>query len=189
MLKYILKKKKYSPEEIEEYYNSSKFFKPRYFPIRKKLTRREKLERIRQSAHKTYLKHKEKHIKWQRAWELRNPEKVKEYAKKTFSKWWKKKKSKEWMRKWMKEYYYKHHEKFLSGSATYKLKEYIINKSCKLCKANQDLQIHHEIYPIKKDEIIKAIEEGKIYYLCKKCHREIHKIFNSKETTTFSKDL
>ncbi len=39
-----------------------------------------------------------------------------------------------------------------------------------MCGAKRDLQIHHEIYPLTIDKTIEAIEEGKICYVCTKCH-------------------
>jgi len=45
-----------------------------------------------------------------------------------------------------------------------------LKKECKVCGAKRDLQIHHEIYPLTIDKTIEAIEEGKICYVCTKCH-------------------
>lgn len=44
---------------------------------------------------------------------------------------------------------------------------------CNKCNNKNNLEIHHSIYPIEQKEIIKAINEGKIYYLCKICHGKI----------------
>ncbi len=41
---------------------------------------------------------------------------------------------------------------------------------CIKCNAMQNLQLHHEIYPIKWDEIEIAIKEGQIYNVCIPCH-------------------
>lgn len=51
----------------------------------------------------------------------------------------------------------------------------IKNISCKVCKKEKDLEIHHEIYPISAYEIKKAICKKKIYYLCFECHKMLHK--------------
>jgi len=42
-----------------------------------------------------------------------------------------------------------------------------------ILKIKTNLQIHHEIYPIKRIDIEKAIIDGKIYFLCKPCHYSI----------------
>jgi len=51
------------------------------------------------------------------------------------------------------------------------VKHEIKDKFCKKCKSKKDLEVHHEIYPIPAWEIKKAINDGKIYYLCKECHK------------------
>lgn len=43
-------------------------------------------------------------------------------------------------------------------------------KKCRDCGSDVYVQFHHEIYPSKRSEIIKAVKEGKIYFLCRKCH-------------------
>lgn len=58
-----------------------------------------------------------------------------------------------------------------------------INKKCNHCGSIKDLQIHHEIYPTKIEEIKKALNNGKIYYLCRSCHgKEGRKTINRKIT-------
>jgi len=37
------------------------------------------------------------------------------------------------------------------------------------------LQLHHEVYPTKKEDIIEAIKNKKIYFLCEQCHQIITK--------------
>ena len=49
---------------------------------------------------------------------------------------------------------------------------YPLERFCKKCGIEEDLQIHHETYPTKRKEIIGAIDDGKIYCLCKKHHQE-----------------
>ncbi len=76
--------------------------------------------------------------------------------------------------------YYKNKDKWKSRNNTLRIlksKKYsgILYKKCNHCPNLKDLQIHHEIYPAKTKEIIKAIEDWKIYYLCKKCHLKIDK--------------
>ena len=45
---------------------------------------------------------------------------------------------------------------------------------CKVCGTTETIEIHHEIYPRTKVDIVKAIEDVKIYMLCKEHHTEIH---------------
>ena len=50
----------------------------------------------------------------------------------------------------------------------------IENKFCNKCGKTEDLEVHHEIYPTRAYEIKMAIFKGKIYLVCKTCHKEIH---------------
>jgi len=54
----------------------------------------------------------------------------------------------------------------------------IIEKKCKRCKTKEDLETHHEVYPITIEEVKKAMKDGKIYYLCHEHHIEIPKTYN-----------
>lgn len=45
-------------------------------------------------------------------------------------------------------------------------------KKCRICGSKENLEIHHDVYPTKDTEIIKAVKEGKIYFLCKDHHLE-----------------
>lgn len=81
----------------------------------------------------------------------------------------------DYMKKKMLEYYYKHKDicscRAKSKQALIKLK---VIKICKLCGSDDRIQIHHETYPINTSEIMKAIKNNKIYYLCLKCHKILH---------------
>ena len=81
--------------------------------------------------------------------------------------------TKEYKRKAVMKTYYKDKSKFASRVITKKLmkqgKIEIPNK-CKECKSIKNLEIHHEIYPTKTLEIIEAVNSGKIYKICRKCH-------------------
>lgn len=62
--------------------------------------------------------------------------------------------------------------KIITG--THGMKKFAIkNNYCKICGSKNNLEVHHEIYPIPSEKIKQAISEGKIYYLCKKCHKGI----------------
>jgi len=125
-----------------------------------------------------YIRNKEKIIKRIRRWEYKNKEKKKIYNKKAMQKYVSEGK----MNKAMKENYSKNKEKWNSRTKTRKIlfglngyKKYEIEKICKKCGSKNSLEVHHGIYPTKKEEILKAIKEGKIYFLCKKHHKEVTK--------------
>ena len=44
---------------------------------------------------------------------------------------------------------------------------------CKTCGSIENLEIHHEIYPIEEEQVRQMIGDKKIYYLCKKCHNKL----------------
>jgi hypothetical protein len=71
--------------------------------------------------------------------------------------------------------YKKNRKKWDSRSRTLtilksKRKKVKLEKKCKTCNSLSHLEIHHEIYPTTAKKNRKAIEDGKIYYLCKKHH-------------------
>lgn len=77
--------------------------------------------------------------------------------------------------------YYNDKGKWQSRAITYKVMKQISNiekilpSKCKKCNSIIKLEIHHEIYPLRFGEIIDAILENKIYFLCLKCHSELHR--------------
>lgn len=83
--------------------------------------------------------------------------------------------NKDKFKKYINNYYFKHKEKVFSRINTNVLLnyEYHLIKKCNKCGSTLNLEIHHEIYPILLDEIVTAINDGKIYYLCRKCHRKL----------------
>lgn len=48
-------------------------------------------------------------------------------------------------------------------------------KKCRDCPSTEDLEVHHEVYPTTVEGIKKALDEGKIYILCGKCHKLTYK--------------
>jgi Zn finger protein HypA/HybF involved in hydrogenase expression len=62
---------------------------------------------------------------------------------------------------------------------------------CKKCSSQEDLEIHHEIYPTKKPQITEAVRQGKIYLLCRACHKKYHSISkeDSYEISNLIKDI
>lgn len=128
--------------------------------------------------HKHYEKHKGKKIESIRNWEKKNIDKKKEYNKNALVKF--RKEKRERFNELMRIGYQRNKDKFKSRGATvsvlkgingYKKREIDLAKECKICKTKKDLEIHHEIYPFKLKGILKAIKDGKIYYLCRECHR------------------
>lgn len=144
-------------------------------------------ERNRENCRKDYQKHKAERIRKIKEYQLLHPEKVKEWRKKGFKKFITTKRKR--FNELILRTYYRDKDKFHSrrktlsivkGKHEYKmLKELYhykeLKKECKRCKSKEHLQIHHEIYPKKAEEIMIAINKGKIYYLCFNCHRLIRK--------------
>jgi len=135
--------------------------------------------KIRLHHHNYYLCHKE-------AWKINGRKWCKSkngiiYRKKYFKKWYDKPKNKLRMKNLMKKYYEAHKQQFISRVRT---KDMIKGRGykkitppiyqCKNCLINKDLQLHHKIYPTKKQDIINAIKNKQIYYVCKPCHRLLH---------------
>ena len=56
----------------------------------------------------------------------------------------------------------------INGTNCYK-KYNPLKKVCK-CGSKKNLKLRFEIYPTRVKEIKKALDDGKIYYLCAKCH-------------------
>ena len=162
-MKYRLDGKDYSADE---------------FALKIKLIRRtqwEKLKAKRKAALKYYYSHKQECINRVKEYGKKNPERVKLWQKKTFTKWYSKKKNKQYMVRTMFEYYRNNKDKQISRTGTYYLKHLILKKECK-CGKTKSLQIHHEKYPVTFQEIRRAIKDNKIYYLCSDCHSKIEKL-------------
>ena len=137
-------------------------------------------EAISKQRHEYWLKNKIKIQKVHEIWSRNNWEWYHKYKLKYYkTRWYPKNKTK--MKEYMKEYYKKNRKHQLSRVLTYKvvygdkfkgrLPTRVIEKYCKKCKINKNLELHHEIYPQTFKEIKTAIDQGKIYYLCYDCHR------------------
>ena len=126
--------------------------------------------------HVYYLKNKERYLEWARKWHLNNDRKQKASHKKSSTKW--RKENKDEFNKLVMKNYYRNPEKWQSRTVTTRIlngmgnyKKYNpLRKMCKKCGSNKNLEIHHQTYPTKTKEIKKAIDDGKIYYVCLKCH-------------------
>lgn len=109
---------------------------------------------------------------------LKDNEEYKKYHKEYFKEW--RKENKEQHNNLMLKNYRQNKKKWnsrintrriLKGNDTYKKRE-LFPEECKNCGSKENLGIHHEVYPTTIKGIVKASNEGKIYYLCKKCHAE-----------------
>jgi hypothetical protein len=87
-------------------------------------------------------------------------------------------------KKLLREHYYKNKPTWQSRMITNQIfREFrnidiILPKECYLCKDKNNLQIHHEIYPTNTIDIIDALIEKRIYYLCLCCHGKTREINN-----------
>ena len=147
---------------------NEKFMTEKHNPNQKYCSKKCKKKNNRKKNYKKYLETERKHNE-------RNREKIRRQSKEYYQK------NKEKLNNKKKEYRKKDYNKWRSREITYKIltspkKIISIKNNCKLCNSNENLQIHHEIYPITKQEIIKAISLGMIYYLCRKCHGKTERI-------------
>ncbi len=103
-----------------------------------------------------------------------NPEKRRKYANNYYKKYYKLDKNKERRKIKDAKSYKKNKRNWCCRAHTRNLinrKESFLEKKCKKCKSEKELEIHHEVYPKGKIKIIEAVKQGKIYYLCHKHHR------------------
>lgn len=122
-----------------------------------------------------YSKNKESVDRRNEIWRKKNPEKVVASRKKAFKKYIENSKAK--FNKLMLENYYRNKIKWRSRDLTRKIlgglngliKYNPLKKQC-ACGSVENLEIHHEEYPTKVNEIKKAIDKDKIYYKCRRCH-------------------
>lgn len=104
-------------------------------------------------------------------WAKQNPRKRREQVKKAVDKF--RKEKKEQFYKSMKEYRQRNKNKIQSRWKTlmYVGKYNLFpDRICKLCSSIIKIELHHEIYPTKKKDILQAIQDKKIYLVCKECH-------------------
>jgi len=98
------------------------------------------------------------------------------------------KNNKERFNELMMNHYRKNKKSWNSRSYTRKvfneLYNDIIKKECSFCKSVKNLEIHHEIYPSNKMDIIKAIKDKKIFLLCRSCHGKITRLDKPKDILT-----
>ena len=117
---------------------------------------------------KMYQDNKEEFIAWTKQFKKDNPEKVKQMQKKAHEKM---KKSGR-INELMKLAYLRNKDKWKCRGQTYDIMKNQ-KKVCSTCGSLEDIQIHHEIYPKTKQDIIEGIVNGRIMFLCRKCHLSV----------------
>ena len=123
-----------------------------------------------------YLRHREVYIENAKRWDNNNPKRRKVIAKKSCDKF-RTEKRERW-NKLMIEAYRRNKDKWQSRKSTGKLLKSVryknpLKKICP-CGSIKNLEIHHEEYPPMTKGIKKAIDNGKIYYICRRCHNKRH---------------
>lgn len=118
-----------------------------------------------------YLNNPDKVKAWVKRWGLNNPEKRKEITKKSREK--NNLKINKYYREKVGENYKNNKQKWDSRTTTNRIMS-VKGKHCKECNALFGVEWHHEIYPTNRKDILIAINEGKIYPLCKRCHEKYH---------------
>lgn len=108
--------------------------------------------------------------------ELKDNPKYKVIKKKNMDKW--RANHKERFNALVMKSYYKTKERWNCRSHTRdildcKTKVAKIEKKCQKCGSLKNLMLLFEVYPQKAKAIREAIEQKKIYYLCKKCHIKV----------------
>jgi hypothetical protein len=117
-----------------------------------------------------YNKNKSRYLAYCKQWQKDNEEKVKRYHKISMERY----KANGKMNSIMKKQYRNNKDRWNCRSQTNK---YVrtgivkIEKICKVCGEPGD-KLRFEEYKVGKENILNAISEGKIYYLCNKHHRE-----------------
>lgn len=122
-----------------------------------------------------YVRNQKVMIEKVKKWSKANPEKVKMYGKKSSIKF--RTENRVRFNELVRNDYIKNKDKWYCRSLTNKIlngtggyKKYNpLQKECK-CGSVENLEIHHEEYPMKMTEIKKAINDGLIYYKCRSCH-------------------
>lgn len=110
--------------------------------------------------------YKNRVIRNSKSWGISNPEKRDSIHKKAMKKYIKT----DGFRNSVLKNYHNNKDKWASRKLTMKLMK---NKEINLknkCGHKYNLEIHHETYPTSTNDIIEAVNNNKIYLLCKKCH-------------------
>jgi hypothetical protein len=133
-------------------------------------------ERCKKEKRRWYQKYKQRERDKENNRYATNP-KLRRYKIRIFHRW--RKRNKDRHSKDVLKNYYLNKSKWSSRSKTLRIvnsNKYptiLKERLCKLCGGIDNIEIHHECYPIIKIDIIKAILDGKIYFLCQNCHKKL----------------
>ena len=160
--------KKFKPKFPKQVFHSVKCYHKQH----SKKYHQEHKDEIKIKSHAYYLKNKEHVLKKTKEWKLNNPGKRRRIAKKAMKKYLEN--NREHFNEMMREYYKRNRGKQLSRTKVYKLlrvykvKLYKLNKSCFVCDSRYKTWLFFDIYPLTKENILKALKQNKIRYLCRK---------------------
>ena len=166
--------KNFKPKWRNQFFHSVK--------CRTKFYYKKNKDEMKRKAHLKYLKNKEHILKQTREWALNNPEKRRRIEKRAMKKYLENNREK--FNQWQRDYYQKNKEKHLTRSRVnhllkdscgYKEKIYKLSKYCFVCNSRYKTWLFYEIYPLTVENMIKAIKQNKIRYLCCKHWREASK--------------
>lgn len=118
-----------------------------------------------------YLRNKEKKKGYVRMWQKNNPEKYSKISTKSSKKF--RETKRERFNELMKLSYERNKYKCYCRSRTnllLKKGKIFLKRECMNCRHTKNLEKHHEVYSKGDENIIKDVENGKIYYKCLKCH-------------------
>ena len=136
-------------------------------------------ERIKKRKKRYYENNKEQAIESARKWALNHPRKAKQVQKKAFDKF--RKEKPERYKELTHKVYMKNRDKQLSRTKVYKMlrvykkKIMKLNKVCFVCSSRFKVWLFYDIYPLTPENILKALKENKVRYLCRRHWREASK--------------
>ena len=163
--------KKFNPKVPQQFFHNIKCRNQYYREINK--------EEIKRERHLYYLANKEHILKQTREWDLKNPEKRRKINKKGTKKW--QDNNREYYNELQRGYYWKNYDKSISRSRVHHLvrskygygrKIHKLNKSCFVCDSRYKTWLFFDIYPLTIENMLKAVKQNKIRYLCRKHWRE-----------------
>ena len=167
-------RKKFKPKFPQQFFHNVKCRTKHYLKINK--------DEIKRKKHLSYLKNKEHILKKTREWALNNPEKRRRINKRGMKKYLKN--NREHFNKLSREYYRKNYDKCISRSRVhhlvrdkygYKEKIHKLKKICVICGSRYKLWLFFDVYPLTIKNMLKAVKQNKIRYLCRKHWREASK--------------
>ena len=128
-----------------------------------------------------YLRNKKKILKRVRQYQLENPEKQREWCKKSLKKFREEKRDRfnQLMRRVYQRNKTKHYIRTHTNKYRGEILKYFDNK-CQQCNSTQNLQIHHKEYMWENTFRYKSLNESvelnkkNLSVFCRECHRNIH---------------